>query len=421
MRPIVIVGAGPAGLYTAWRLLQVYPGDGLRIDIYEKTDRVGGRTNMGCAAGHWVTAGAGIVRRRDRILRRLCRHLGIPLRRFTTRIRWDGLRLVPKDPVAFVESCLRDMMDRREDLRRSETFRENMVRLYGEPVYRRFVHCVGATDFENADVIDTLYDFGFQDNLPNQTMYAVDWDALMGALALEVTRSGRCTIHLATPVLRAERGAVWVPQKHRAAAVIWTAPRPSWSSIHPEQEDGGRRTAAAWDSLLDQVRCQPFLRAYALPASSSDAARAEHRFPTTTYLPLRNPLQKIIPVRAAPACPAEINNHHSAPDRIIYMISYADNEHAVSTNEHLRGRDRDRFLEACTRGVRWDTRSMRVFFHRCGTQYFRPLEYFRTRTAMLRYGNHPCKWLYMCGEGLSRNQGWTEGALESVERMLRGR
>jgi monoamine oxidase len=40
------------------------------------------------------------------------------------------------------------------------------------------------------------------------------------------------------------------------------------------------------------------------------------------------------------------------------------------------------------------------------------------RDAYLRYIQNPVPGLYVVGEGFSRNQGWTEGALESVHKIL---
>src|SRR5215469_11635138 len=41
---IVIVGAGPSGLYAAWRLLESAPsGNRPQVTIYEMSERVGGR------------------------------------------------------------------------------------------------------------------------------------------------------------------------------------------------------------------------------------------------------------------------------------------------------------------------------------------------------------------------------------------
>jgi monoamine oxidase len=42
----------------------------------------------------------------------------------------------------------------------------------------------------------------------------------------------------------------------------------------------------------------------------------------------------------------------------------------------------------------------------------------KNRTAFLRQAQRPSPHLWVVGEGMSRDQGWTEGALDSVRAVL---
>jgi hypothetical protein len=279
---------------------------------------------------------------------------------------------------------------------RQETFSQNFIRILGEKDYYHFCECMGATDFENADVVDTMQDFGFEDNMTNQIMYKVLWNNLMKATLQYLSSFPNFHILVDTPVLKVverQKMIVCCTYFHcrRYNQVIWTAPRPSWDLVRPLIQN------PKFNEILRQVQCQPFIRVYAKP-KSYDQAHA--KYPITTYLPYRNPLQKIIPIANGK----------------IYMLSYADNEHALET---VRNRFHKGYFQKWTAGLEW--KSFRVFFHKCGTHYFTPFpnRYFRNREAMLNYASHPYPGIYMASEGLSRNQGWTEGALESVQRVLK--
>lgn len=59
-----------------------------------------------------------------------------------------------------------------------------------------------------------------------------------------------------------------------------------------------------------------------------------------------------------------------------------------------------------------------------GIHYFKPtserIDRRETKREELlkKYYVHPTENIYLCGEMVSRNQGWVEGALESVERLM---
>jgi len=384
MLTIGIVGAGPCGLYIALQILR-HSTENTEIHLFEADARVGGRTRMGKYNGVDVVTGAGIVRERDERLRRLATSLRIPLHRFVTKIQYDGA----DEPMPILK-ILRDVETKVD---RRETFAANMRRLLGEDGYRRFRETVGATDYEEADPCDTLLDFGFEDNTPDQVLYGIDWDALSRAMAYECHKYSTFHLHRSTrieSVDRVEEDGFVLNHRWRVDDLFWTAPRPSWAVLPIP-------SSPEWSAVMDGVACQSFLRAYASPVRA-DRDRARTTYPVTTYLPDDNPLQKILPYKDD-----------------VYMIAYCDNAHADMVHRH--GHDPQWFRQ-WTEGIRWQKPIL--YYHPCGTHFFRPLDghYWKNRNEFLRYAQHPIPHLFLCGEGLSRNQGWTEGALESADRAL---
>jgi len=257
----------------------------------------------------------------------------------------------------------------------------------------------GATDFQDADVVDTIYDYGFQDNTPGQIMYGIDWDGLMDAILLECMGHPNFHLHLDTPIHKVIHKDIhkdihkpihkyMINDTWHVDVIFWTAPRPSWGVIPVR--------TARWKAVMDGVGCQSFLRGYSVPFAR-DLEKARKMFPTTTFFPAENPLQKLIPYR-----------------KDVYMIAYDDNAAADTVAENGCNR---KWLYGLT-GIRW--RRPRLFYHECGTQFFRPLDQqiWTDRDAFLSDAQNPREGLYVCGEGLSGNQGWTEGALESAEHVL---
>jgi monoamine oxidase len=55
-----------------------------------------------------------------------------------------------------------------------------------------------------------------------------------------------------------------------------------------------------------------------------------------------------------------------------------------------------------------------------GTHYYEPLGGdFKNRSEFIRQAQNPEKGMIVVGEMVSRHQGWVEGALESVDAVIR--
>jgi hypothetical protein len=130
----------------------------------------------------------------------------------------------------------------------------------------------------------------------------------------------------------------------------------------------------------------------------------------TTIVP--GPLQKIIPI---------------ADDKGIYMIAYSDNDSAVFLKTHLENTDRNRHffsrLVEQSLGIPMNTltiSTMTYFYWEIGTHYYKPLNtrIWETRADFIHTAQRPEKDIIVVGEVVSLHQGWTEGALESVHKVV---
>jgi hypothetical protein len=64
--------------------------------------------------------------------------------------------------------------------------------------------------------------------------------------------------------------------------------------------------------------------------------------------------------------------------------------------------------------------AIKDFYWPIGTHYYEPLDHvkYRSRPEFIREAQHPEPGMLVVGEDVSRRQGWTEGALESVANVL---
>jgi hypothetical protein len=130
----------------------------------------------------------------------------------------------------------------------------------------------------------------------------------------------------------------------------------------------------------------------------------------TTVVP--GPIHKIIPMN---------------PDKGVYMIVYSDNAGARALYPYIENTAPNR--AALSRKIEvalglesgsLDLVATRGFYWPIGTHYYKPLDrkQFKNRDAFLAVAQRPDPGIRIVGEMISRNQGWSEGAIESVDAVI---
>ena len=373
---IAIIGSGIASLYMAYKLKKQKDYE---IDIYEKNNIIGGRVKVVKFDGIDVVAGAGILRlKKDKLMYRLCRELEVTTNIYKTIFSYsfdDPLNIL--DIINELKINLKFFNDRNKI-----NFSKYAKSILGTKKYNKFVLTCGLSDFEKADVIDTIYDYGFDDCVSGYDAVSFKWQELLDSF-YEILKND---IILSSPVKKIEYtkdGKFIIKNTIYDKVIIATG----IDSI---------REYFLKDKIYKNIEIQPFVRLY-----------VKLNKPISGYKKIivtEKPFQKII----------EMDK-----EKRIYMISYCDNKIA---NKWKQVSDLKKVVKNGLKkifGMDVKVLKSKLIFWKLGTHYFKPLpNEYKNRDEFLNIAQNPIKNMYIIGEAFSRNQGWTEGSLESVEKIF---
>jgi hypothetical protein len=115
------------------------------------------------------------------------------------------------------------------------------------------------------------------------------------------------------------------------------------------------------------------------------------------------------------------------PNNGVYMIAYNDNKNTIALKNNLKNtkENRELYQQLLEKSLGIKNNSIHIialkeFYWPIGTHYYKPLnkELYSSREEFIDKAQHPEKGILVVGEAVSRNQGWTEGALESVKDVV---
>lgn len=391
---VVVVGGGISGLYSAYKIQKLCPDKS--ILVLEKEACFGGRMNTYRFYNTDVNVGAGIGRKeKDGLLMTLLDELKIEYKEFAIDMRYsDTICLDDRNSIYSdidVAKTIR-LLTRKYSKKEFSgyTFRKFAKNILGSIAYKTFVTKLGFSDFEDADSYDVLHYYGLDDNTKGGTGFTVPWSVLINKLSREI---GLHNVRLSSAVISLTQCAdcyrVKTARKSFYARQIVVA-----STI-----DTVRRLLPTF-AIYNQVHGQPFLRVYGKFAKPIPEL--------SVYTVVPGPLQKINPVNIRDG---------------VYLIAYSDNEQAIFLNQFSKNNAKNREV-FCTlirkalgldRGVDLELTAIEAFYWEIGTHYYQPLTDHKNRLAFIEEAQHPCENVLVVGEVIALHQGWSLGALESVE------
>jgi hypothetical protein len=396
---IIIVGAGIAGLYTAYKITKLYPSKSITLLEANGKSHIGGRMGTHLFQGEQVVTGAGIGRKRkDDLLIELLKELHIPYHEFLSEHHY-AKSIENKCDVKATFNHLKKTFEKTPV--KNQTFKQFAVKVLGQELYKTFITCAGFTDYEDEGAEDTLYHYGFNDNYDTWTGLSIPWMKLIVALVRQIRIDN---IHVNTRVDRIEGIGTRSFQLHTnkkeymCNQVIIATTIDSVRKLLPREQ------------IYRDIKGQPFLRVYGKFSKASIPIIQDY---VKGFTIVPGPLQKIIPMN---------------PDKGIYMICYADNKHATSLVKYLENtvENRAKFVELIKKAlgipkeVELYVSSIFDVYWEIGTHYYTPLDHekYKSRKDFIYQAQHPRPGICVVGEMVSTNQGWVEGALESVNNIV---
>jgi hypothetical protein len=407
---IIIIGAGISGLYSAYNIKKLSSKTSYLILEKHKKKWIGGRMNNETFYGTQIVTGAGVGRLdTNPLLVKLLRELHVPYKKTNAIMNYS--KLLPNhsefDVVKIID-FLKKEYNKNPDKYKKLTFKNFAIKILGDVRYKLFTIYAGYTDYENADVYETLYNYRMDDNKSGWPMLYIPWKELVHHLCEYIGYSNIKYSNNVTSItnindvgepclfeIKTEEGIVYFSNKVIVATTI-----SGILKLVPGASNS--------NSIYQQIHGQPFLRLYAkFDKKSSEILKKV----VENYTIVPGPLQKIIPINS---------------EKGVYMIAYSDNENAVILKEHLKNTFQNRKLyeKLIEESLGLPKRSLYIieikeFYWPIGTHYYEPLRGpYKSRAEFVYFAQHPEKGMLVVGEVVSTYQGWSEGALESVDLVL---
>jgi hypothetical protein len=397
---IIIIGAGLAGLYAAYNIKNKYPDKKLVILESNKRDYIGGRIGNETFYGQEIVVGAGVGRKdTDKLLIALLHDLNIKYDEFTVNMNYSK----ELQHVVDVKKVFRFLRGKYNKTHSGQTFKQFGTKILGKQIYKAFISSSGYTDYENEDVYETLYHYQMEDTWAGWTALHINWKELVQKLCAKIGAQHILTSVKVDKLTKLENSGVKVdtnaankPKTFLGKQVIIATRINTIQKLLPKMP------------IYKEIAGQPFIYIYAKFDAKSALIMKQT---VTTYTILPDPLQKIIPMSAS-----------------VYMIAYADNKNAELLSEYKDNTkaNRDYFENELETGLGLLPNSLHIiaikdYFWPVGTHYYKPLKHHESRSKFIKDAQHPDKEgrILVAGEVVSRRHGWTEGALESVQAILK--
>jgi hypothetical protein len=380
----IIIGAGISGLYTGYLIKKNNPNS--KILILESNNYIGGRMGIDTFYSTRITTGAGIGRKnKDINLIKLLNELKIIYNEF--RINTILAENITEIDITKIMKQLKTEYETNKDIKKPLKFKTFATEILGAKLYKNFLINSGYHDYENEDAYSVLTDYHMEYNTSGWIGLSIPWDELINKLVNVIDKKN---IKLKSTVTKVNtidnevhtNNHLYIYKKLVFATTI--------NSIEKLLKI----------PMYKQIKSQPFLRIYAKINSEYIDIMKEK---VSKMLIVSTLLYKIIPMN---------------PNKGIYMIGYTDNNGAETLIEHIK--DKKYIEEMLAKSIdvpKIVIDKLKHYYWKEGTHYFKPYKF--NKIEFINKAQHPKNNIFVVGECISVDQGWTEGAITSVNNIIK--
>jgi len=417
---IIIIGSGIAGLYAGYQIKRFAPANTSFL-ILEKNPKkwMGGRAGNESFYGADVVVGAGVGRKnKDHSLIQLLKDTKTPYSEFKSTRNYAAFQ--PVDIMSIIRE-LKHAYKKHPAQHQDKTFKQFFIDILGLDKYKDFVITTGYTDFEDADIYETLAHYGMDDNVSSGwTALHIPWGDLVERL---YHRIGEKHFRFSSEVVKVESRNANTNNDNDTNYRFQITTAAAASAAHKNYYanrvivattiQGIRQIvpgASSATSIYRHIKGQPFLIVYAKFDRASTEIMKKY---VQAFTVVQGPLQKLIPMD---------------PDKGVYMVAYTDNQHAKALKakgntpaaREMYSKWIKHALGIPDKEPPLTIMAIRDYYWTDGTHYYTPLPRHecKTRPEFIRKAQHPMPGMVVVGEVVSRHQGWVEGALESVDAVI---
>jgi hypothetical protein len=399
---IIIVGAGLSGLYSAYNIKKMFPKINLLVLESNQREYIGGRIGNYNFYGTNVVVGAGVARENtNELLIKLLKELDINYTSFVVDMHYSKqIKNVINVKEYLIK--LRTIYNKYKNPP-SITFKKFFVEHLGLKEYNDFVISSGYSDYANEDVYEVLYYYQMEDNAPGWTALNISWSKLVSKLCEKI---GYQNIVTSTKVEKINKLI------DNSFQLTTTINQNKTKMYYSNKVIVATRISSVQKffprlKIYKEIHGQPFLYIYAKFDKQSSELMSQL---VTTYTIVPGLLQKMIPF-----------------SKSVYMIAYCDNKNAEILQNYKENTPKNRrfFEKQVEEALGIIPNSLKIlaikdFYWPIGTHYYEPLDLkkYVNRNEFIKEAQHPESGILVVGEDVSRKQGWTEGALESVHAVL---
>ena len=399
---IIVVGGGLSGLYSAYNIKKMFPKINLLVLESNKREFIGGRIGNYKFYGQDIVIAAGVGREdTNELLIKLLKELDINYTSFVVDMHYSKqIKNVINVKEYLIK--LRTIYNKYKNPP-SITFKKFFVEHLGLKEYNDFVISSGYSDYANEDVYEVLYYYQMEDNAPGWTALNISWSKLVSKLCQKIGYQNIITSAKVENINKLVDNSFQLTttinqnktKMYYSNKVIVATRISSVQKFFPRLK------------IYKEIHGQPFLYIYAKFDKQSSELMSQL---VTTYTIVPGLLQKMIPF-----------------SKSVYMIAYCDNKNAEILQKYKENTPKNRkfFEEQVEEALGIIPNSLKIvglkdFYWPIGTHYYEPLDLkkYVNRNEFIKEVQHPETGILVVGENVSRKQGWTEGALESVHAVL---